>query len=71
MAEAVKQVYTEEELSKHAEPPHEDPGTLFVIVEQWESIDQRIAFGKQSGHRNTELIPHLLPAHGHEFFDEF
>jgi heme-degrading monooxygenase HmoA len=70
MAAAVKKAYTEEELAKHAEPPHEDPGTTFVIVEQWNSVEDRIAFGKQTGQRNVELIPHLLPAHSHEFFDE-
>jgi len=70
MATAVRKAYTEEELAKHAEPPHEDPGTTFIIVEQWESVDDRIEFGKQTGKRNVELIPHLLPAHSHEFFDE-
>jgi heme-degrading monooxygenase HmoA len=70
MAAAVRIAYTEEELAKHAEPPHEDPGTTFVIVEQWNSVEDRIAFGKQTSQRNVDLIPHLLPAHSHEFFDE-
>jgi hypothetical protein len=71
MAAAVKKVYTAEELAQHAEPPHEDPGTMFIVVENWDSVDHRIAFGKKNGKRNMELIPHLLPEHSHEFYDDF
>lgn len=71
MVEAVMKVYTAEELAEHAEPPHEDPGTIFIIIEEWESVDKRIAYGKANGDRNKDLIPHLLPEHSHEFYDEF
>ncbi|MDP6437957.1 MAG: hypothetical protein QF790_03115 [Gammaproteobacteria bacterium] len=71
MVEAVKKAYTAEELAAHPEPPHEDPGTQFIIIEEWESVDKRIAFGKANGDRNKDLIPHLLPSHTHEFYDEF
>ena len=71
MAEAVQKVYTQEELAKHAEPPHEHPGTQFVVVEEWDSVEARMQFSKSvQGKRTPELIPHLLPEHRHEFFEE-
>jgi heme-degrading monooxygenase HmoA len=71
MATAVRKLYTAEELAKHAEPPHEDPGTQFVIVEQWDSLDDRMHFTKHGeGPSSKDLIPHLLPAHSHEFFED-
>ena len=71
MAEAVRKVYSPEELAKHAEPPHEHPGTQFVIIEEWDSEDERIRFSKSvQGKRTPELIPHLLPEHSHEFFED-
>lgn len=72
MAEAVHKLYTAEELAGHAEPPHEDPGTQFIIIEEWDSIDDRMLFSKNiAGSRQKELIPHLLPNHSHEFYEEF
>jgi heme-degrading monooxygenase HmoA len=71
MAKAVRSLYSAEELAKHAEPPHEHPGTQFVIVEQWDSVDDRMQFSKNvQSARTKELIPHLLPDHSHEFFEE-
>ena len=71
MAEGVKKIYTAEELAKHAEPPHEDPGTQFVMIEWWDSIEDRLQFSKSvAGSRSKELIPHLLPQHSHEFYDD-
>ena len=71
MAEAVHRIYTAEELAQHAEPPHEDPGTQFIIIEEWDSIDDRMHFSKNlAGGRNRDLIPHLLPEHSHEFYDD-
>ncbi len=71
MAKAVRKLYTAEELAKHAEPPHEDPGTQFVIVEQWDSLDDRMHYTKHGGGPgNKDLIPHLLPQHSHEFFED-
>lgn len=54
----------------HAEP--RDPaGTHFVMIEQWDSVDERIAFsrGAASG-RNKQLFPHILPEHSHEFYED-
>ena len=71
MAEGVKSIYTAEELAKHAEPPHEHPGTAFVIVEQWDSLEDRMRFGKDvQGALTPKLIEHLMPNHGHEFFED-
>ena len=71
MAAAVKKLYTEEELAKHAEPPHEHPGTQFVIIEEWDSVDDRMLFSKNvQGPRTPNLLPHLLPEHSHEFFED-
>ena len=71
MAAAVRKMYSPEELGKHAEPPHDDPGTLFIMVERWDSVDARLQFSKSmSSDRSKELIPHLLPEHSHEFYDE-
>ena len=71
MAEAVYRHYSAEELSSHAEPPHEDPGTMFVLIEEWDSVDERILFSKGLAKgRNRDLIPHLLPQHSHEFFED-
>ena len=71
MAAAVRARYTEEELAKHAEPPHEHPGTQFVIIETWDSIDDRMDFSMnvQAG-RTKDLLEHLLPEHSHEFFED-
>jgi len=71
MAAAVRARSTEEELAKHAEPPHEHPGTQFVIVESWDSIDDRMQFSMSvQAPRTRDLIPHLLPDHSHEFFED-
>jgi len=71
MAAAVRAMYSEEELAKHAEPPHEHPGTQFVVIEHWDSVDDRMQFSKNvQASRTKQLIPHLLPNHSHEFFED-
>lgn len=71
MAGWVRKNYTEEELGKHAEPPHEDPGVQLIIVEDWDSVDQRMAFSKTlDSSRQKSVIPHLLPNHSHEFYED-
>ena len=70
MVESVKRYYTEEELEAHkaAAPPD---GTQFIIIEQWESVDQRTLFSKNVvGGRNAKLFPLLLPEHSHEFYED-
>lgn len=69
---AVRRHYTAEELAKHPEPPHHHPGTQFIIVEFWDSADDRMSFSKykMSKQNQAALFPHLEPAHSHEFFRE-
>ena len=69
MVAAVKKVLTEEEIAKHAEAAGPD-GVHFVIIEEWDSIDEKMTYSRSidSG-RNRDLIPHLLPEHTHEYYD--
>lgn len=70
MVEAVKKVVTAEEMAAHAEPPG-PPGVHFVIVERWDSVDDRIAFSRSLDRdRQKALFPHLLPEHTHEFYSD-
>jgi quinol monooxygenase YgiN len=70
MVEAVKKVLSAEEIAKHAEAAGPD-GVHFVIIEQWDSIDDKMTYSRSidSG-RNRDLIPHLLPEHSHEYYDD-
>ena len=70
MLEAVKKVVTEEELARHPEPPG-PAGVHFVIIEQWDSVEDRIAFSRSlDSNRQKALFPHLLPEHTHEFYSD-
>jgi heme-degrading monooxygenase HmoA len=70
MVESVLRHYTEEELKAHAEAAPPD-GTQFIIIEHWDSVDQRTLFSKNvSGGRSGQLFPHLLPEHSHEFYTD-
>jgi hypothetical protein len=43
----------------------------FVMIEEWDSVADRVAFSRgASAARNKELFPHLLPAHSHEFYED-
>ena len=67
--EAVRKVVSAEEVARHAE--HQAPGTQFILVEQWDSVDQRVAFSRgASASRGRELFPHILPEHTHEFYED-
>ena len=70
MLEAVKKVLSAEEIARHAEAAGPD-GTHFVIIEQWDSVDERMAYSRSvdSG-RVKDLIPHLLPEHTHEYYED-
>ena len=70
MVEAVRKVLTEEEMARHAEA--EGPqGVHFVIIEQWDSIDQKTTYSRSvDGGRTKDLIPHLLPEHTHEYYSD-
>jgi heme-degrading monooxygenase HmoA len=71
MLAAVRAGMTEEQRAKLDEAGHKDVGTRFVLIEFWDSVDDRMAFAQgASAKRMTELIPHLLPEHTHEFYEE-
>jgi len=71
MAAAVRTMYSAEELAKHAEPPHDDPGVQLIMIEQWDSVEERLLFSKTvAAGRQKEIIPHLLPHHSHEFYED-
>ena len=68
MVEAVRQTYSEEELANTPEEDH-DHGEHFVMIEEWDSIQYRINFGRSlSKEHHMKVIPFLLPNHSHEFY---
>ena len=68
MEAEVRRVTPPEELTGHA---HDPEGVHFIMVEQWDSVAERVAFsmGVARG-RNKDLFPHLLPQHSHEFYED-
>ena len=69
MAAAVRKLYSAEELSKHTEPSHDDPGVQLIMIEQWDSVEERMLFSKNivAGRQKT-IFPFLMPNHSHEFY---
>lgn len=67
---AIRKVVTAEEMARHPEP--EAKGTHFVMVEQWDSVEDRIAFARSpaTAGRSRDLFPHILPEHSHEFYED-
>ena len=70
MKNALSKVMSPEEMARH--PEHEDDGAVhFIIVEKWDSIEDRMAFSAtQDKSRNAELFPNLKPEHSHEYYDD-
>jgi len=69
MRAAVSKVIPAEEMAKH--PAEEPPGTHFIIIEQWDSSDDKTAYSRaQDSGRSKDLIPHLLPEHSHEYYED-
>jgi quinol monooxygenase YgiN len=70
MEAEVRRVIPPEEFKGHA---REDgpAGVHFLMVEQWDSVADRVAFSRSvSKERNKELFPHMLPQHSHEFYED-
>ena len=68
MEAEVRRVVPPQELKGH---PEDQPGVHFVLIEQWDSVADRIAFSRgASAGRTRELFPHLLPEHTHEFYED-
>ena len=70
MVEAVHRFYTAEELANDPEPPHGPQGTDFIVIEYWDSVDERMAFSKAGKLDKKGLVVNLEPDHSHEFFKE-
>ena len=69
MFDAVSKVMTPEQIASHP-APEMDGSVHFVIVEQWDSIEDRMAFSAtQDKSRNAGLFPNLKPEHTHEYYD--
>jgi len=69
MAAAVRQSLTAEELARMPEKP--PAGTQFVLIERWDSVEDRMAFSRGvAASRGKELFPFLLPEHSHEFYED-
>ena len=70
MFNIVKHYLTEEQLANAGETPHGD-GVHFVMIEQWDSAEDRVKFSRsQDKSRAQSLYPHLLPQHTHEFYED-
>lgn len=68
--EIVKHYLSEEQLASNPEPPHPE-GVHFVMIEIWDSAEDRVRFSRtQDKSRAQSLIPHLLPQHTHEFYED-
>jgi len=71
MAQAIRNLYSAEELSKHTEPPHDDTGVQLIMIEQWDKVEDRILFSKNVvAGRQKKIFPYLLPNHSHEFYED-
>jgi hypothetical protein len=70
MLEVVRKFLTPEQIAGH--PEGETDGSVqFIIIEKWDSADDRMAFSMtQDKSRNVELIPNLKPEHSHEYYTE-
>jgi heme-degrading monooxygenase HmoA len=70
MADALRKVMTPEQMAQHPEPPN-DGAIHFIIIEKWDSIEDRMAFSAtMDKSRNAELFPNLLPKHTHEYYTD-
>ena len=69
MEAAIRRIVPPQEAAGHGD--HGPQGVHFVIVEQWDTVDQRVAFSRSaSGSRGRDLFPHILPDHSHEFYED-
>jgi len=70
MADALRKVMTAEQMAAHPHP-HDDGCVHFIIIEKWDSIEDRMAFSATlDKSRNAELFPNLMPQHTHEYYTD-
>ena len=67
MAEEIRKRLPPEKLVGH--PDGTDQGTHFIVIENWDSVEDRVAFALGAG-RSKDLIEHLHNQHTHEFYEE-
>lgn len=70
MAQSINKHFLGKDAESIEVPLEDDKGTQFVVIEKWESIQDRMAFSKNlNAGRNNDLKANLLPQHSHEFFE--
>lgn len=68
MFAAVRPYLTDEDMARNPEAP-QPQGVHFVIIEHWDSRDDRVRFSRGlDKERSKGLYPFLLPQHTHEFY---
>ncbi len=68
MVRAVLETYSKDELKGNPEEARAQ-GEHFVIIEEWQSIQDRINFGRSlSKEHHMKVVPYILPEHSHEFY---
>lgn len=73
MLQSILSQMTPEQIAKQPKPPEPEgeQGTEFLLIEQWESVEARMAFTlSRRKERDKELFPYLLPQHAAEYYDE-
>jgi hypothetical protein len=71
MLAEVSKFMSAEEIASHPAPDSSAAGAHFVIVEQWDSAADRMAYSRSRDKAlDRELFPHLLPEHTHEFYND-
>jgi len=71
MVNALRKYMSDEEIASHPEPDLGEKGVHFVIIEHWDSVDDRMAYSQSRDKTvDRELFPLLQPAHSHEFYTD-
>jgi heme-degrading monooxygenase HmoA len=69
MEAEIRRVIPADQLKGH--PEEGPPGVHFIMVEEWDSVADRIAFSRSASNaRGKELFSHILPQHSHEFYED-
>ncbi len=71
MLAEVRKFMSEEQIASHPAPDMSECGSHFVIVEQWDSAEERMAYSQSRDKKlDRDLFPNLMPEHTHEFYDD-
>ncbi len=70
MKEVVRPLLSDEDKAR-MDASKGPPGVHFVILEQWETAEDKAVFSRSlEAGRAKELVPRLLPQHTHEFYED-